>query len=64
MAAFPHSVSTGRYTIGQLEGEDCALCGRWFGLCPWPRPVKHELIDGDQTYRHVDECPKAGASKC
>lgn len=60
MAAYPHSVSTGRYTIDQLEGEACASCGVWFGLCPWPPPVKHELVDGDQTYRH-DVCPTGGA---
>jgi len=62
MAAYPHSVSTGAYTIEQLEGEDCAKCGQWLGLCPWPRPVRHELVDGHfQTFRHADECLKRGA---
>lgn len=62
MAHYPHSVSTGPYTIGQLEGEDCVVCNRWFGLCPWPRPVEHERVDGHfQTYRHAECGPKAGA---
>lgn len=59
-AAFPHSVSTGAYTIEQLEGEDCAVCGQWLGLCPWPRPIRHKLVDDHfQTFRHV-ECEPAG----
>lgn len=60
--SFAYSVATGHYTVDQLEGEACALCGAWFGLCPWPRPVEHELVNGDQTFRHADECPpKVGA---
>ena len=59
MAAFPYSVTTVCYTIDQLEGDVCAVCGAWFGLCPWPRPVKHQRIDGCQTYRHI-ECLKDG----
>lgn len=62
MTAAAYSVSTGTYTVDQLEGDHCAVCGQWFGLLPWPRPVAHELVDGDQTYRHV-ECPKVGASR-
>lgn len=60
MAAIAYSVCTGAYTVDQLEGEHCARCGQWFGLCPWPRPVEHERVDGCQLYRHVD-CATAGA---
>lgn len=60
-AAYPHSVSTGPYTLDQLEGEDCASCGRPFAIGEPSRPFKQVLCH--QLFAHV-ECPKAGASKC
>jgi hypothetical protein len=59
-AAFPHSVSTGRYTIEQLEGEDCASCGRPFVIGEPSRPSERILCH--QLFVHV-KCMKAGASK-
>ena len=60
-AAYSHSVSTGPYTIDQLEGEDCAVCGRTFAVGEPSRPG--DRIGDAQLFVHV-ECPKVGASKC
>ena len=56
--AYPHSVSTGAYTIEQLEGEDCASCGRPFAIGEPSRPFERILCH--QLFVHV-ECPKRGA---
>lgn len=60
MAAFPHSVSTGPYTLDQLEGEDCASCGRRFAIGESSRPALRVLHH--QLFVHV-VCPKVGASR-
>jgi hypothetical protein len=60
MNATAYSVATGGYTIEQLEGEDCARCGRTFAVGEASRPA--ERIDGAQLFAHV-ECPKAGATR-
>lgn len=56
-AAFPYSCQTGKYTIDQLGGEDCAKCGETFAVGEPSRPV--ERIAEWQLFVHV-ECPKGG----
>jgi len=58
--AYPHSVSTGAYTIEQLEGEDCTCCGKPFAIGEPSRPA--ERILSHQLFVHV-KCLKVGASK-
>jgi hypothetical protein len=57
-AAYPHSVSTGRYTIDQLEGEHCASCARPFVVGEPSRPSERILCH--QLFAHV-KCMKRGA---
>ncbi|MFL6113952.1 MAG: hypothetical protein ACJ786_21725 [Catenulispora sp.] len=60
MTAIAYSVATGGYTIEQLEGEDCARCGKTFAVGEASRPV--ERIGDAQLFAHV-ECPKVGATR-
>lgn len=62
MTAFPYSCQTGAYTIDQLAGEDCAVCGQTFNPFGGRRPVRHERVAEWQTYRHR-ECAKRGAKR-
>lgn len=53
-APFPHSASTGHYTIEQIEGDACARCGRRF--MPWQRSTPGAPFNGFALYTHVT-CP-------
>jgi hypothetical protein len=57
-AAYPYSCQTGRYTIEQLDGEDCAVCGRTFAPGETSRLIKR--VAEWQLFAHV-ECPTGGA---
>lgn len=61
---YPYSVQTGGYTIDQLGGEACGVCGVWFGPAgaAAPSPMFHERVAEWQVYRHV-VCPKVGATR-
>lgn len=56
-AALTYSVSTDSYTIEQLEGEACSLCGADFQ----PGEVLEPVFRGDdyELYAHSNECPPA-----
>lgn len=60
MAAYPYSCQTGVYTIDQLNGEDCAKCGRTFQPGEASYPLKR--IAEWQLFAHV-LCPKRGATR-
>lgn len=59
-AAIAYSVTTGGYTIEQLEGEACALCGDRFE--PGQDLEQVWRGDGYDLYAHV-QCAKGGASR-
>lgn len=60
MAAYPYSCQTGPYTIEQLDGEDCAKCGRTFAVGKASYPFKR--VAEWQLFAHV-LCPKAVAAR-
>ena len=65
MTAAAYSVSTGTYTVEQLEGEHCAKCGRPFADGEDSRPVRQPVLtlaEEWNLFAHV-VCPKGGATR-
>lgn len=58
MATLAYTVATDSYSIEQLEGEACALCGADFEPGQELEQVYHS--DDYDLYAHV-ACPKGGA---
>jgi hypothetical protein len=59
-AAFPYSCQTGEYTVEQLDGEDCAKCGRPFA--PGQAAFEVKKIAEWTLVAHI-LCPKVGATR-
>lgn len=55
-----YTCQTGLYTVDQLEGEDCARCGRPFAVAVADASRPAERVGDAQLFVHVS-CPKGGA---
>lgn len=58
IATAPYTCQTGHYTIDQLGGDDCAVCGQRFR--PGDRPRKHARVAEWTLYAHP-ACLNGGA---